>query len=87
MYDMLADYSNQQQPERYKSITYMRLDSFPVVKTNAMAFWFMALHSVVGGYHHFEEIYRIMRTGVGVRLAVDSQSTSKSGYQASFWDP
>jgi hypothetical protein len=23
----------------------------------------------------------------GVRLAADSQSTSKSGYQASFWDP
>jgi hypothetical protein len=25
--------------------------------------------------------------GVGVRLAADSQSTSKSGYRASFWDP
>jgi hypothetical protein len=23
----------------------------------------------------------------GVRLAADSQSTSKSGYRASFWDP
>jgi hypothetical protein len=25
--------------------------------------------------------------GVGVLLAANSQSTSKSGYQASFWDP
>jgi hypothetical protein len=60
MYDMLTDYSNQQQPEKYKSRMYFRLDSFPVVKNNAMTFWFMALHSVVGGYHHLEGIFCIM---------------------------
>jgi hypothetical protein len=29
----------------------------------------------------------ILDIGVGVLLAADSQSTSKSGYRASLWDP
>jgi hypothetical protein len=32
-------------------------------------------------------LYRSLKIGVGVLLAADSQSTSKSGYRASLWDP
>jgi hypothetical protein len=42
-------------------------------------------HNPPCGLLHIDMCY--LDIGVGVRLAADSQSTSKSGYQASFWDP
>jgi hypothetical protein len=38
------------------------------------------------GWQNYE-VTRVVFSGVGVRLVADSQSTSKSEYRASFWDP
>jgi hypothetical protein len=47
----------------------------------------IAINFTVRFLEEQRKLTNILSFGVGVLLAADSQSTSKSGYRASLWDP